>query len=65
MLNRSRWQKLKQMSPGAQFWEKRYILWRFGSYHQNTVIEDLKLVEWAIRKHKEQDRAELAQGEKS
>lgn len=58
MINRATYKRLQKMSPAAQFWEKRYILWRFGSYHQNIVEKDLKLLEWAIKRHKEQDSRE-------
>lgn len=58
MINRATYKRLKKMPPSAQWWEKRYILWRFGSYHQNQVNADLRILEWAIRRHGEQDERE-------
>lgn len=46
------------MTPAQRFWEKRYLLWKFGSYHQNVVAEDLKTLEWAIKRHQDIDREE-------
>jgi hypothetical protein len=58
MINRLQWKKLKQMSPGVQFWEKRAIVFRHGGYHQNDVQGFLKTLEWAIHKHQQQDKEE-------
>jgi hypothetical protein len=58
MINRATYKRLKKMSPAAQFWEKRYILWRLGSYHQNQVKEDLELLEWSIKRHGDWDKEE-------
>jgi hypothetical protein len=46
------------MSPGAQFWEKRYIVWRQGGYHQNDSEGFLETLEWAVKRFKEQDERE-------
>ncbi len=58
VINRATYKRLQKMSPSAQFWEKHYILWRFGSYHQNQVAADLRILEWAIQRHEEQDERE-------
>lgn len=60
MMNRSQWRKFKQMSPGAQFWEKRAIVFKHGGYHQNDVAGFLRTLDWAIHKHREQDAEEEA-----
>ena len=59
MINRSRYKRLMAMSPGAQFWEKRYIAYQQGAYHQPGWYDELlRDIEYAIKLHREQDERE-------
>jgi hypothetical protein len=60
VFNRTRWNKLKAMTPAQQWWEKRYIASGYvrGDGTPADRDEVLRLIEWAIKRHKQQDRRE-------
>jgi hypothetical protein len=48
------------MPPKAQWWEKRAIARDYGAHRHGAEHrrEVLRLIEWAIRRHREQDQRE-------